>query len=217
MTFIDNLLGTSSKEWVRDCERHNLDVFGHNIMIMPFQSEGHMSLFVVIGAQNIREYQKHGFSKSRPCILHIVPFESSTRVQCHAYNAASSRIRTWLNVMWRATYCHNDFSVMPFTHRSIPTTRPFGKYPMITATMHLTSLNSNYSLTVFHQYLFQCHILRKEQMRAFLLYVMLLGFRPWHQALSLYLRLTKMAMKEQLQAVKCVPLTQTYLSGYAWT
>ena len=136
MTFINNLFGTTSTEWKRDRKHHNLDVFQHNILIMPFESEGHKSLFVVVGAQNIKDYHKRNFKKSRPCILHVAPFQTSTPVQSHAYNVAHSKIRIWLNAMWRVSSGDNDLCSSPFTNRSIPMARPNGEYSMITVTMH---------------------------------------------------------------------------------
>ena len=101
---------------------------------MPFQSNGHKSLFVVLGANHIKDYMKRGFSDTRPCILHILPFATSTRVQTHAYNQAGLRLRVWLNAMWQTTHCNINFDSMPFTHRSLPMTRPFGECNDMTMT-----------------------------------------------------------------------------------
>ena len=83
-------------------------------------------------------YMRCNFRKTRPCILHILPHETSTRAQMHAYNAASARIRTWLNALWRVKYCEQAYDSMPFTHRSMPTTRPFGMYMAVKNTHILT-------------------------------------------------------------------------------
>ena len=125
--FIDNLLGTSSRQWIQQVKHHEIDVFSHNMLVMPFQSDGQKSLFVVLGAKHIKDYMKRGFSNTRPCILHILPYATSMRVQTHAYNQACMRLRAWLNSLWRATRCNNDIDSMPFTHRSLPMTRPFGE------------------------------------------------------------------------------------------
>ena len=126
--FIDNLLGTSSRQWIRQITHAELDIFVNNMLIMPFQSNGHKSLFVVLGAKHIKDYNKMGFNKTRPCIVHILPYAASTRVQTHAYNQACLRMRVWLNAIWRTTRSNNDFESMPFTQRSLPMTRPFGEY-----------------------------------------------------------------------------------------
>ena len=127
-TFINKLIGTSSQQWIHNMEINGINIFDFNVIIMPFQEDGHRSLFVVLGAGHIKDYMKCNFRKTRPCILHVLPHETSTRAQMHAYNAASARIRTWLNALWRMNYCKNVYDSCPFTHRSMPTTRPFGMY-----------------------------------------------------------------------------------------
>ena len=77
--FIDNLLGTSSRQWAQQIKHLEIDVLSHNMLIMPFESNGHKSLFVVLGAKHIKDYMKKGFSDMRPCILHILPYATSTR------------------------------------------------------------------------------------------------------------------------------------------
>ena len=99
--FIDGLLGTSSKHWIAQAKRINMNVFSHSLLVMPYLSGKHRSLFIVLGANNINDYMKHGFTDTRPCILHIVPYGTSDRRQSHAYNDVSSRIRKWLNALWR--------------------------------------------------------------------------------------------------------------------
>lgn len=125
--FIDNLLGTSSRQWTQQIKHPEIDIFSHNMLIMPFHSNGQKSLFVVFGAKHIKDYMKRGFSDTRPCILHILPYATSMQGQTHAHNQACLRLRVWLNALWRTTRCNNDFNSMPFTHRSLPMTRPFGE------------------------------------------------------------------------------------------
>ena len=74
--------------------------FSRRLLVMPYLSGKHRSLFVVLGANNINDYMKHGFTGTKPCILHIVPYATSARIQTHAYNEVSLRIRTWLNALW---------------------------------------------------------------------------------------------------------------------
>ena len=70
---------------------------------------------------------KQGFTGTRPCVLHILPYATSNRSQLHAYNQVLSTIRTWLNALWRNSQCNGVHMSMPFTHRSMPLSRPFGK------------------------------------------------------------------------------------------
>ena len=105
------------------------DVFKYNMIIMPFHHDGNKSLFVVMGAKHIKDYTKAEFHDTRPCILHVLPYAASImQGHIHAYNKATTRLRVWLNALWRVMRCNNDFDIasMPFTHRSLPVTRPFG-------------------------------------------------------------------------------------------
>ena len=137
-TFINYLIGTSIRQLIRNIDVGATDLFDYDVVIMPFEEDGQRSLFLVLGAGHFKDYMECNFRKTRPCILHILPHETSTRAQMHAYNAASSRIRTWLNALWRVKYCEQAYDSMPFTHRSMPTTRPFGMYVAFKNTHILT-------------------------------------------------------------------------------
>ena len=126
--FIESLLRTSSRHWIDQVKHHNVDIFAYNTLVMPYQSGQHKSLFVVLGANNIKDYMKRSFTGTRPCILHILPHATSNRSHLHAYNQVSLTICTWLNALWRNSQCNGDYESMPFTHRSMPTSRPFGKF-----------------------------------------------------------------------------------------
>ena len=127
--FIDGLLRTSPRHWIDQVKWHNVNIFSHNLLVMPHQSGKHKSLFVVLGANNIKDYMKQNFNGTRPCILHIFPYATSNRSQLHTHSKVSSRIRTWLNALWRNSQYNNDFGSMLFTHRSMPMTTPYGKLP----------------------------------------------------------------------------------------
>ena len=127
-TFIESLLRTSSRHWIDQVKRRTVDIFTYNVLIMPYQCGMQKSLFVVLGANNIKDYMKRGFTGTRPCILHILPYATSNRSQLHAYNQVFSTIRTWLNALWRDNQCNGVQMSMPFTHRSMPLSRPFGKF-----------------------------------------------------------------------------------------
>ncbi len=123
--FIDNLLGTSMRQWTQQMEHCAIDIFLYNMIIMPFHYNGHKSLFVVLGAKHIKDYMKRDFRGIRPCILHIHPYVTFIQCHNHAYNQACTRLRVWLNALWRMTRCNNDFDLdlMPFTRRSLPFTQ----------------------------------------------------------------------------------------------
>ena len=125
--FIDNLVGRLSQQWIQQLKHNEIDLFSHNMLVMPFQTQGQQSLFVVVGAKHIKDYMKKGFSKTWPCILHILPYATSTRVQNNAYYQVCRRLRAWLNSLWQATRRNNDFESIQFTNTSLPMTRPFGE------------------------------------------------------------------------------------------
>ena len=125
--FIESLLRTSSRHWIDQMKRHNVDIFAYNMLLMPYQSGVQKSLFVVLGANNIKDYMKRGFTGTRPCVLHILPYATSNISQLHAYNQVSLTIRTWLNALWRNSQRNSVYMSIPFTHRSMPLSRPFGK------------------------------------------------------------------------------------------
>ena len=106
-------------------EHHELDIFDYDVLVLPFESNGHKSVFAILGA---RHYMKHGFKEHRPCLLHVVPYHSQPQGKIHAYNASSTKLRPWLNAMWRVKRSNNDFASMPFTNCSMPLSRPLGKF-----------------------------------------------------------------------------------------
>ena len=128
-TFIDNLLGTTGQQWTQQMEHCAIDIFSCNMIIMPFRHNGNTSLFVVMGAKHIKDYMKTDFSETRPCILHILPCATIRQGHNHACNQAVTRLRVWLNALWRTTRCNNSFDVdsMPFSHRSLPFVQPLGE------------------------------------------------------------------------------------------
>ena len=151
--FINGLLRTSSKHWIDQVKRHNMNIFSHNLLVMPHQSGKHRSLFVVLGANNIKDYMKRGFAGTRPCVLHILPYASSNRSQLHAYSQVFSTIRTWLNALWQSKQCNGVYMSMPFTHRSMPLSRPFGKLSFHDILTVPTQINS--CRIFFFQFTFQ--------------------------------------------------------------
>ena len=128
-TFIDNLLGTTGQQWTQQMEHCAIDIFSCNMIIMPFRHNGNTSLFVVMGAKHIKDYMKTDFSETHPCILHIMPCDIIRQGHVHACNQAVTRLRVWLNALWRATRCGDSLDVdyMPFSHRSLPFVQPLGE------------------------------------------------------------------------------------------
>ena len=128
-TFIDNILGTSVRQWTQQMEHRAIDIFSCNMITMPFCQNGTISLFVVMGAKYIKDYMKTDFSEIRPYILHILPYATTMQGHNHTYNQAVTCLRVWLNALWRRTRCNNAFDVdsMPFSRRSLPFTQPFGE------------------------------------------------------------------------------------------
>ena len=159
--FIESLLTTSSRHWIDQVKRHNVDIFSYNALFMPYQSDVQKSLFVVLGANNIKDYMKRGFAGTRPCVLHILPYASSNRSQLHAYSQVFSTIRTWLNALWRSKQCNGVDVSMPFTHRSMPLSRPFGKLSFRNIILFGSKINS------CEMCLFQCTFQHKLQMPVF--------------------------------------------------
>ena len=109
-------------------EHNELDIFDYDVLVLPFESNGHKSVFAILGARYIRDYMKHGFKEHRPCLLHFVPYHSQTQGQIHASNASCAKLRAWLNVMWRVKHRNNNFASIPFTNRSMHLSRPLGKF-----------------------------------------------------------------------------------------
>ena len=128
--FIVNLLETSTPQWTRQLEHCAIDIFTHDMIILPFRHNDDMSLFVVIGAKHIKNYMKTDFSETRPCILHILPYATIPQGHQHAFSQAETRLRVWLNALWRTTRGNNVFddNTMPFNSRSLPFRRPHGKH-----------------------------------------------------------------------------------------
>ena len=128
--FIVNLLETSTPQWMWQLEHCTIDIFSHDMIILPFCHNDNMSLFVVIGAKHIKNYMKTDFSQTRPCILHILPYATIPQGHQHAYNQAFTCLRVWLNALWQTTRGNNAFDVdsMPFSTRYLPFRRPYGEH-----------------------------------------------------------------------------------------
>ena len=122
--FLRLLFATSPRQWVEKYEDTGINIFDKNVLFFPFHASGHKSLFVVLGAHNIRNYTQRGFKGSRPCILHFDPHEF-VRGR-HDHNAVADKLRTCLNSLWRWEHSENDHMIMPFNKRTLPNVRPYG-------------------------------------------------------------------------------------------
>ena len=122
--FLRRLFATTPSRWVQSMGGSGLNIFDHNVLLVPFDASGHKSLFVIIGANNIRQYDTRFFRGSRPCILHLDP-NDALRGR-HDHHAIADKLRTWLNRIWRWENAENDYTVMPFNKRTMPHVRPYG-------------------------------------------------------------------------------------------
>lgn len=125
--FLRVLFATSPSQWVQS----GINIFDFNLLLMPFDANGHKSLFVVIGAKNIRSYTHKGFKGSRPCILHFdstncSPSRHHTSRGRHDHNVVADKLRTWMNRIWRRQHDDVDHLLMPFNKRSMPILTPYG-------------------------------------------------------------------------------------------
>lgn len=121
--FIRSLFSQPPTQWVECLEDMDVDIFDYNILLMPFEAEGHTSLFAIVGAKYIRDYTKIGFGKNRPCILHFDP--NGNFLSKHDHRQVADKLRSWLNHLWRKK---NDYHAlcMPFQKRTMPLCRPLG-------------------------------------------------------------------------------------------
>ena len=122
--FLRVLFASSPSHWERAMCETSLNIFDHNVLMIPFDANGHKSLFVIIGAKDIRTYSTCGYSGSRPCILHLDPNDALRGK--HDHHAVADKVRTWLNRIWRWEHAENDCNVMPFNKRTMPIVRPYG-------------------------------------------------------------------------------------------
>ena len=57
--FIDQLTVTLPQQWIRNMKHHALDMFDYDVLVLPFESNSHKSVFTILGAKNIRDYTKY--------------------------------------------------------------------------------------------------------------------------------------------------------------
>lgn len=122
---LQTIFATTPSNWIETMHWRGVDIFEHQILVLPFASNGQKSLFVIINATDIRTYHNKSHKGSRPCILHLDPNEKGTST--HDYGTVSERLRVWLNCMWRKKHNDNNPLSMPFNKRSMPLCRPSGK------------------------------------------------------------------------------------------
>lgn len=124
-SFLRNIFASHPRYWNFD-KGSVEELFEPNILLFPFDSNGSKSLFVVIGAKNIRSYTSNLYRGSRPCIMHIDP-NGSKSMKKHDHNAVAVKLRTWLNKAWRKYKNESDPLVMPFGKYSLPLIKPSGE------------------------------------------------------------------------------------------
>jgi len=118
--FLKLLFATPSViSWDDALERQNTqDVLSRPFILLPFHASGYLSLFVVVGANNIRSYHKGTFKGARPCILHFDLCKQKRNG--HNSSAVADKLRAWLNKVWRKQQGETDPSAAPFHKRSLP-------------------------------------------------------------------------------------------------
>ena len=124
--FLRVLFATTPQLWVENIHEMGINIFDHNILLFPFEASGYKSLFIVLGANNIRNYTQRGFSGSRPCVLHLDP-HNAVRGR-HDHHAVADKLRTWMNRLWRWENAEDDHLLMPFNKRSMPSVRPYSTF-----------------------------------------------------------------------------------------
>ena len=60
-TFVNYLIGTSTHQWIRNMDVSATEFFNYDVVIVPFEEDGQRSLFVVLGAGQIKDYMKCNF------------------------------------------------------------------------------------------------------------------------------------------------------------
>lgn len=120
------LFASKPQQWVLAMNSINIDVFDHKMLLLPFEAEEQKSIFIVIGAGNIRCYDKRTFKGDRPCIIHLNPCRHSE--SRHNSHSIAAKIRTWLNHLWRQRENNGDNLMAPFHKRSLPVFTPQGNY-----------------------------------------------------------------------------------------
>ena len=196
------LFAASPSQWVRSMGGTKFKISDQEVLLFPFDASGHKSLFVIIGANNIRNYTAKGFKGNRPCIVHLDPNDALRGK--HDHHAVSDKLRTWLNRIWRWEHSENDFNVMPFNKRTIPHVRPYGM---------LSHLESDMFASCFvHVAFFFLHTLCQYVVQQLILMLGSAfsdtppGWQAWGQKEPLQLSLlTKMDTKVSSHYIKSFP------------
>ena len=124
--FTSTLFAAPPSKWMESLTAMDNKLCRHSFMLFPFDANGYKSLFVVVGAKNVRHYNGRQFKGSRPCILHLDPFDSPRGR--HNSNAVADKLRTLLNIFWRADQSVTDPLIAPYNQRSLPLSRPYGEF-----------------------------------------------------------------------------------------
>lgn len=124
-TWLRKIYATDASNWSQLPETADLDIFTYKGLLIPFSAEERTTLFVVLGAQNIRSYHKRNFKGDCPCILEINP--CTDWILCHNSNGVADKIRAWLNRLWQDKNDSSDPNTIPFNKRSMPLHTPSGK------------------------------------------------------------------------------------------
>ena len=122
-TFLQKLF-TSRNDWssFKDELPSTKQILNSKFMFVPFVAEGRTSMFVIVGARHISEYDKNTLAGDTPCILYFNPYNDKR--SRHDPRIVLNAICCWLNKMWRER--RSDSFEMPFTPRTMRLCSPFG-------------------------------------------------------------------------------------------
>lgn len=123
-SFLPSIFASTVHDWTHIQGIQRRDVLTYDALFIPFSADERTTLFVVIGAGNIHQYQRKNFTGNRPCILEFNPYVDE--VSRHHLPSVTSKIYAWLNKMYRED-TGGDYLTNPYHKRSMPLCSPFGK------------------------------------------------------------------------------------------
>ena len=124
MSFMSRLLANGPVPTSRHVLDSNLNIFEYDTIILPFHGNEQTSLFVVSGLKRFISKRQTSDCTLHPNIVHLNPHGNQGT---HDAAFIASRIRDWLNVMYRKTsQTPLDRSAVPIHKRSFPFYRTKG-------------------------------------------------------------------------------------------
>ncbi len=104
----------------------NLNVFQFKVLVIPSMQDNHMSLFVVLGLQNVLNCGKNMGNRDHLCIIHL---EVGKQVMNQSLvSITANKIRLLMNMLYRTHFGQeNDKTLNPFSTRMMPLRWPEGE------------------------------------------------------------------------------------------